>query len=101
MAMLTSTELTRRIIDLQEEFFDSIDRGTSLSAIVVQYWESGQISVEVGVPYEISGQMLILGPYAKDIRSSVAQDFDSRKKAIDIEQIMRYKRIEIDHRHQI
>ncbi|MEK6820624.1 MAG: hypothetical protein AABX71_02840 [Nanoarchaeota archaeon] len=84
---------------LREEFDDTLGKGVSCCGISVLYNECvrGQEETRavVGVPYEISYGNLILGPYLKDIASSVPEDYHQRKMSIPIRMIISFNRLRL------
>ena len=87
--ILRKTELIR-------VFEDTLGQHTSRAAMrVVYHGDAGVIRTEIGVPYSIVGEYLIVGPYAKEPRSVAPVDFEARKKEIPIANIITFDRIDL------
>jgi len=80
---------------LRETFADTLDEGNSLFGILIVYNEGEQVRTEIGIPYSIINDALEIGPYIKNIVTSPPSDYDKRKKQIPIEDIVRFRRIEL------
>ena len=91
--MTVRTQVTEE--ELREVFADTLDKGTSRSAILVQYHEGEQVRTEIGIPYSLSKEAVELGPYFKDIITAPPSDYHERKRQIPISDIVGYRRIEL------
>ena len=80
---------------LRETFADTLNEGNSISGILVVYNEGEQVRTEIGIPYSIIDDALEIGPYIKNIITSPPSNYYNRKKQIPIENIVRFKRIEL------
>lgn len=81
--------------ELKKEFADILGEGVSHAAILVSYYEGDQIRTEVGIPYSVLNEKLVIGPYLKDIITSPPVDYEKRKKSIPVDDIFGFKRIEL------
>ena len=82
---------------LRGQFYDSLDRGTTKSAILGVFNETAGNRVQarsyIGFPYEISNGCLVIGGYSKNHRTSTPKDYESRKKRIPIKDISAWLKI--------
>ena len=79
--------------ELMETFSDTLNKGTSLSAIIIRYNDGKENRVEIGVPYSINNNILEIGPYFKNSSTSTPNDYHERKKEILISNIIEYRKI--------
>ena len=92
--MTVQTQVTDE--ELRRVFADTLDKGASHSAIFVAYDDGGRLPrIVLGVPYDIMGDVLEIGPYFKNIVTSRPKDYGNRKMQIPIKDIVKYKRIEL------
>lgn len=82
-------------LELREAFADTLGNSNSYAGISILYHHDKQIRIEVGIPYDIVGEALVIGPYIKSIILSMPHDYRSRMKSIPISDIVRFKRIEL------
>ena len=68
-----------------------LDKNTSQFAITILYIDGNHIRTEIGVPYYIEGEEIILGPYFKDISNPPPNDYNQSKRKINMQKILRYK----------
>jgi len=81
--------------DLRRDFMDNLGQPSSMSAILfLRAHDSGSRHFEIGIPYEIQGNNLVVGPYVKKFDSCAPPDYDARKREIPISSILWYKRVE-------
>lgn len=103
--MMVHTICSEKSIEkqLEELFSDTLDSGTSFSAILLSYKEftqySEQVRTLIGVPYGIQSsnnvKMLEIGPYFKDIVTASPTDWNKLKKQIPIKDILYVKKVEL------
>lgn len=79
--------------ELRETFSDTLNKGISLSGIIIIYRNGKESRIEIGVPYHINNRILEIGSYFKDISTSTPNDYDKRKKEIPISDIIEYRKI--------
>ena len=91
--MAVQTQITEK--GLREVFADTLDKGTSRSAILVSYLEGGQVKTEIGFPYSITREAIEIGPYFKNIITSQPRDYHEKKRQISISDIVEYQRVEL------
>jgi len=80
---------------LKAAFADTLDKGTSCAGIVVSYSEGEQTRTVIGIPYSLTNDTLVIGPYIKDVVTAPPADHDKQKKQIQISNIVGFRRIEL------
>ena len=81
--------------NLRNDFAENFNKKKSRYAIMILYKENENIRIEIDVPYSLSNGILEIGPYFKNIHSSIPEDYEKRKKRIPVIDIVKYKKLDI------